>query len=93
MKKAFLIAALFAVAGIAGAQNTSPVSAASAPAVKPEVTTGTAKPAEGTPKAAQHKKVRAKHVKHTKHAAKKGAQAKTAGTESMAKTDAAAPAK
>src|SRR4051794_36747417 len=88
MKKAILIATLFAAAGIASAQNTAPASAASAPAAKPAATADAAKPAETTAKVAEHKKVHAKkHVKHVKYAAKKADQAKVAGTGTVAKTD------
>jgi hypothetical protein len=64
MKKAFFIAALFAIAGIASAQNTPAASAtsASASAAKPVATAEAAKPAA---KASAHKKT------HAKKAAKK----------------------
>lgn len=81
MKKTMLIAALFAVAGIANAQNT-----ASAPVAQPAAPTEAAKPAEATAKVDGHKKTHAK--KHVKHAAKKGDQAKAADTETVAKTGA-----
>jgi hypothetical protein len=87
MKKTILIAALFAVAGFANAQNTP---SASAPAAKPAVTAEAAKPAETTAKDASTKKVHAKHVKHAKHAAKKGDQPK--GTDTVAKVEAPAAA-
>jgi|GEM_PF-5563711 len=81
MKKTILIAALFAVAGIASAQNT-----ASAAAAQPAAATEAAKPVEG------HKKTH--HAKkHVKHAAKKGDQAKAADTETVAKTGAGADQK
>lgn len=73
MKKAILIAALFAVAGIASAQDT-----ASTPA---------AKPAETMAKAEGHKKAHAK--KHVKHAAKKNDQAKADDTGMVAKASGA----
>ena len=86
MKKAILIAALFAVAGIANAQN-----AASTPATQPAAATEAAKPAEATAKVEGHKKAHAK--KHVKHAPKKGDQAKAADTETVAKTGAGADQK
>jgi hypothetical protein len=91
MKKTFLIAALFAITGIASAQNAAPATASPVPAAKPAATAEAAKPADATAQTEGATKSHAK--KHTKHAVKKKADhAKAAGTESVAKT-AEAPAK
>lgn len=87
MKKVILISALFAIAGIASAQNTAPASA-SASAAKPAAAAETANSTETTPKA-EHKKVHAK--KHVKRVVRKSHKAKAASAETGAKADTAAP--